>query len=212
MSAKDCGNHGSYWGERKFYRRLCGCIIFLLFIVGLAVLLVWLILRPTKPTFSLQSISVLNITLSKSDQSYNVTVLFTTLQISIFSRNPNSHIGIYYDRLHTVASYRNQQITSSTTLPAAYLTSGDSVIWAPYVSTPSGGAILAPSLGDALVQDQAAGVLLLHVEVMGRLRWKVGTWVSGGYHLHASCPAYLSADSNNGSFRFRQITGCTVDI
>ncbi|KAJ4810951.1 hypothetical protein LUZ62_023517 [Rhynchospora pubera] len=212
MSAKDCGNHGYYWGERKFYRRLCGCIIFLLFIVGLAVLLVWLILRPTKPTFSLQSISVLNLTLSKSDESYNFTVLFTTLQLSIFSRNPNSHIGIYYDRLHTVGSYRNQQITSPTTLPAAYLTSGDSVIWAPYVSTPSSGAILAPSLGDALVQDQAAGVLLLHVEVMGRLRWKVGTWVSGGYHLHASCPAYLSADSNGGSFRFRQITGCTVDI
>jgi hypothetical protein len=108
--------------------------------------------------------------------------------------------------------YRNQQITSSTTLPAAYLTSGDSVIWAPYVSTPTGGAFLAPSLGNSLAQDQAAGVLLLHVQATGRLRWKVGTWVSGGYHLDVSCPAYLTTDSNSGGFHFRQMAGCTVDI
>ncbi|KAJ1703183.1 hypothetical protein LUZ63_002962 [Rhynchospora breviuscula] len=212
MSAKDCSNHGYYCRERKFYRHFCRCIVFLLFIGGLSVLFVWLLLRPTKPTFSLQSLSVLNLMLSNTYQSYNLTVLSATLQLTIFTRNPNSHIGIYYDHLRTVASYRNQQITSSTTLPAAYLTSGDSVIWAPYVSNPSSGAILAPSLGHALAQDQAAGILLLHVVVMGRLRWKVGTWVSGGYHLHVSCPAYLSTGSNGGVFRFMQMPGCTVDI
>ncbi|XP_078182122.1 NDR1/HIN1-like protein 12 [Carex rostrata] len=212
MSAKDCGNHGGYWGERKFWRRLCGCILFLIIIVGLAVLLVWLILRPTKPTFSLQSFSVLNLTVSNSDQSYNYTVVTATLQLTLYARNPNSHVGVYYDRLHTFASYSNQQITASTTLPAPYLPSGDSVIWAPYISTPTGGVFLAPSLGNSLAQDQAAGILLLHVEVTGRLRWKVGTWVSGGYHLDVSCPAYLSSDSNGGGFHFREIAGCTVDI
>jgi hypothetical protein len=106
MSAKDCGNHGSYWGDRKFYRRFCGCIFFLLIIAGIVILLVWLLLRPTKPTFSLQDLSVLNLTLSNSDQSYNFTVVTAMLQLTLSSHNPNSNIGVYYDRLHTFASYR----------------------------------------------------------------------------------------------------------
>ncbi|KAJ3677925.1 hypothetical protein LUZ60_001728 [Juncus effusus] len=220
MSAKDCGNHG-YWRVRKFYRRLFSCLFCILFLAGLVILLIWLILRPTKPTFALQSLSILNLTLSNS-QTYNLTTLVVTLQLTLASRNPNSHIGVYYGHLDSFASYRSQMITAPTILPSVYLISGDSVVWSPFVSTPSGGAALAPPLGTALLEDQTAGQLLLHVEVTGTLKWKVGTLVTGSYHLHANCPALLTRGNNNNNnnnndtsfsaFRFGQVVSCTVDI
>ncbi|URE29318.1 hypothetical protein MUK42_03506 [Musa troglodytarum] len=63
--------------------------------------------------------------------------------------------------------------------------------------------------------DENAGYLLLYVRVDGLLRWKVGTWISGHYHLQANCPAFLTAESHAGVpplFRFQQITACSVDV
>jgi hypothetical protein len=83
---------------------------------------------------------------------------------------------------------------------------------------------------DAMKQDIAAGYVLLHVKVDGRVKWKVGSWVSGGYHLFVNCPALLAtsgsavggafaqsvaAGGRNGttvSLKFTHPADCTVDV
>ncbi|URE42875.1 Late embryogenesis abundant protein, partial [Musa troglodytarum] len=68
--------------------------------------------------------------------------------------------------------------------------------------------------------DQNAGYILLYVRVVGSLRWKVGTWISGHYHLQVNCPVFLTVDSGRSHggdpstpyLRFQHMTACSVDV
>jgi hypothetical protein len=94
---------------------------------------------------------------------------------------------------------------------------------------------VAGFVADALRQDVAAGYVALQVKVDGRVKWKVGSWVSGSYHLFVSCPAMLASAGPGGvvpmplggasaavvngtgagavaSLRFTQPTGCSVEV
>ncbi|KAG6535872.1 NDR1/HIN1-like protein 1 [Zingiber officinale] len=206
MSEKrECGHNYGECERRRIYRRIIACILFLITLVLLIILIVWLVLRPTKPRFYLQDASLVQLNLTA-----NAAILTTFLQVTISSRNPNDRIGIYYNRLVAYARYNSQQITSSTVLPPVYLAPHEQVIWSPFLF---GGAVpLDSNLAAALYQDQKAGFVLISVRVGGRLRWKVGTWISGRYHLHVNCPALLVRKAGSYDFRFQQSTRCSVDV
>ncbi|THU55591.1 hypothetical protein C4D60_Mb11t08190 [Musa balbisiana] len=178
----------------------------------LVVLIVWLVLRPNKPKFYLQDAIVVQFNLTSG-----VGLLTSVFQITLSSRNPNDRIGVYYDRIDAYVLYKGQQITAATALPPGYQGHNDVIVWSPYLY---GAAVpLAPYLADALYQDENAGYILLYVRVDGRLRWKVGSWISGHYHLQVNCPVFLTVDGSNHSgdgpvpyFHFRQMTSCTVDV
>lgn len=76
---------------------------------------------------------------------------------------------------------------------------------------------VGPYLSEALGQDENAGLLLINVKVDGRLRWKVGTWVSGHYHVNVNCPAFLTVSNGKGNgggreFKYEKMTTCSVDV
>ncbi|KAJ8477103.1 hypothetical protein OPV22_020830 [Ensete ventricosum] len=210
--AKDCGIHGKHKRHKQFLRMLAA-FLSLVVVLLLAVLIVWLVLRPTKPMFYLQDFSLLQFNLTHGDAA----LLTSVLQVTLSSRNPNGRIGIYYDRLDVYAAYKGQQFTAASFLPPGYLGHNDVAIWSPYLY---GTAVpLAPYLADALSQDESAGYLLLYVRVDGRLRWKVGTWISGHYRLQANCPAFLIVDSGKSQsdapapiVRFQHNTACSVVV
>ncbi|KAJ0976643.1 hypothetical protein J5N97_012153 [Dioscorea zingiberensis] len=209
MSGKDdCGNHGSC-KRRKFYRRAFACILAIIVLILLIILIVWLALRPTKPRFYLQDANVQQFNLSSS------YLLTSYIQVTISSRNPNDKVGIYYDKLDTYASYKSQQITLPSALPTGYQGHGDVEVWSPYLV---GSTVpIAPYLSDSLQQDESAGLLLLYIKIDGRLRWKVGSWISGHYHIYVNCPALLTfgdgkANGYSPSLKFRQISTCSVDV
>ncbi|PKU78242.1 NDR1/HIN1-like protein 1 [Dendrobium catenatum] len=206
---KDCGNHNSYY-RHKLYGRIFACFLSLIILVLFIILVIWLVLRPTKPKFLIQDTSVYQFSLA-----YNTNLLSTNLQVTISSRNPNDRIGIYYDRLDVFAEYKNQQITAATELPTGYQGHNDVNIWSPFLS---GVAVsVSPYLVDSIGQDENAGLMLIYIKISGRLRWKVGTWISGHYNIDVSCPAFLTVGNDNvndGSpvFRFQQISPCSVDV
>lgn len=207
MSGKgNCGKHAH--GRKKLYQRLLAAILAFIILVLFVIFIIWAVLRPTKPRFSLQDATVYQF------NSTSPNTLTTTLQISVRSHNPNDRIGIYYNRLRVFASYHYQQITLPTLLPPTYQGHDDVNVWSPFlygVSVPVG-----PYLSGALVQDQAAGFVMLTIRVDGHLKWKVGTWVSGHYHIHVSCPAYVNyAGGNSGAgeiFHLQQPVGCNTDV
>lgn len=205
---KDCGNHDN--GRKKLY-----CYIFIgvsAFVVAVLfiILLVWLILRPTKPHFVLQDATV---------YAFNLTApnfLTATLQITLSSRNPNGRIGVYYDRLDVYAAYHSQQITPATRLPASYQGHKDITVWSPFLY---GSAVpVAPYLAESLNHDQLTGTVLINVRVDGRVKWKVGTFVSGSYHLYANCPAYINFGSRDNAvavgsaIKYQLLLDCNVDV
>ncbi|KAG9455041.1 hypothetical protein H6P81_007945 [Aristolochia fimbriata] len=207
MSAKDCGNHDHK--RRKLYRRLFSAFLAFVIIVLLVILIIWLVLRPTKPRFVLQDASVYQFNLS------GLNLLSTTVQISLVSRNPNDRIGVYYDRLVVYASYRNQQVTLGTVLPSTYQGHNEVIVWSPFLNGAS--VPVSPYLGLAIGQDQNVGYYILNIKVDGRVRWKVGTWISGHYHLNVNCPAYLRLDGHGGGgngvmVKLQVPVGCSVDV
>ncbi|XP_074577511.1 NDR1/HIN1-like protein 1 [Curcuma longa] len=216
MSEKrDCGHRDGDCERRRWYRRLFAGFLFLIVLVLIVFLIVWLVLRPTRPRFYLQDASIVQLNLTAGSG-----LLTSVLQVTISSRNPNDRIGIYYDRLVVYARYQGQQITNSLMLPTGYQGHNDVTVWSPYLFGPA--VPLPPDLAAALYQDQHAGYVFLSVRIDGRLRWKVGTWISRRYHIHVNCPAFLVLDSSKpyapdaGSyfyrFQFQQYARCSVDI
>ncbi|KAH6789745.1 Late embryogenesis abundant hydroxyproline-rich glycoprotein family [Perilla frutescens var. frutescens] len=209
MTAKDCGHHDDE--RKKLYRRLFAGALGFVIVVLFLILLIWLILRPTKPHFVLQDATVFAFNLSGGN------TLTTTVQVTLAARNPNDRIGIYYDRVDVYAAYHGQQITLPTLLPSTYQGHKDSTVWSPFLY---GNAVpVAPYLGVALTQDEIAGTVMVNIRVRGRIRWKVGTFISGGYHLYVNCPAYINSGGwNNGiavgpaAIKYQLIMDCHVDV
>ncbi|XVE61407.1 hypothetical protein DITRI_Ditri06bG0037200 [Diplodiscus trichospermus] len=209
MSAKDCGHHGK--GRRKFFRRLIACLLVTLLIVLITILLIWAILRPSKPSFILQDTTV---------YAFNASIpnfLTSNFQITLSSRNPNDRIGIYYDRLDVYATYRNQQITLRTRIPPTYQGHNEINVWSPFIY---GNMVpIAPDNSVTLRSEQAAGTVFVIIKIDGRVRWKVGTFVSGRYHFYVRCPAYITFGSkSNGiiigenAVKFQFVTKCSVSV
>ena len=87
---------------------------------------------------------------------------------------------------------------------------------------------VSPFLLGSLQQDQTAGGVLVNVKVNGRVKWKVGTWISGRYHVFVNCPAYIrcvGGDRDNAlgstapevklaspGVKLQLVQSCTVDV
>ncbi|ESW17790.1 hypothetical protein PHAVU_007G268600 [Phaseolus vulgaris] len=209
MSEKECKHHEGK--KRKIFRQVFWGIVVFLFLVLLAILLIWAILRPTKPTFTLQDVTV---------YAFNATVanfLTSNFQVTLISRNPNDNIGVYYDRLETYVTYRSQQVTYRTAIPPIYQGHKDVNVWSPFVYGTN--IPVAPFNFLGLSQDQTEGTVLVTVKADGKVRWKVGTFISGHYHLYVRCPAFISfGPRSNGiavgenAMKFQIIQRCSVSV
>ncbi|KAJ8505043.1 hypothetical protein OPV22_005929 [Ensete ventricosum] len=122
-------------------------------------------------------------------------------------------IGVSYDCASVYVTYQNQQITLPTTIPPLYQVHHDINVWLPYLYGAS--VPVASYLCGSLQQDKAVGYLLLYLKIDDRVRWKVGMWTSGHYHLEVTCPAFFSFDSTNSGMavvRFQRMSPCSVSV
>ncbi|CAA6660494.1 unnamed protein product [Spirodela intermedia] len=209
MSIKDGEDHGhhGHHGKNKMFRRVFIFVAGFILLVVFAILIIWLVLRPAKPKFYLQDAAVTTFNISGGAAA----MLTVTLQITLSTRNPNDRVGVYYDKLDAFAAYRSQQITFPTAIPPTYQGHHDVVVWSPFLYGMN--VPIAPYVSTSLDQDKSSGLLLLNVKVNGRLRWKVGSWTSGGYHIFVDCPAVLTFNGGHSpTIRFQQISTCSVDV
>ncbi|KAL2229259.1 NDR1/HIN1-like protein 1 [Sesamum indicum] len=209
MSEKACDHHES--DRRKIARRCCAGLLIFSFIFLVIILLIWSILQPRKPRFTLQDATIFNLNVSAPN------VISTTVQVTVNSRNPNSKIGIYYDRMNVYATYHNQQITYYTVIPPVYQGHKDVNVWSPFIY--GNNVPVAPYNGVALGQDKSNGAISLTIKINGRVRWKVGSFISGRYHLHITCPAYipLGNSKNTGivignAVKYQLSQSCSVNV
>lgn len=155
---------------------------FLLSILSL-IFLVWLILHPTKPHFSLTEADVNQLNLA------GPSLLNSSIQLTLLSTNPNKKVGIYYDEFLIYAAYKGQKITPETSVSPFYQEHDESNLLS--ASLVGSQLPVAPSFAYQVERDRGTGRMALSFKVMGRLRWKVGTWVSGRYRFVVSCITIL---------------------
>lgn len=209
--SKSCPEHGhKKWP--KFWYRLFKYGLVIMFILLVIVLITWAILHPHKPRFVLQ-----DTTLYTFNASTNPSLLTSTFQVTISSRNPNDKIGIYYDRLEVYATYRDQQITQRTRIPRSYEGHKDVDVWSPFIYGNS--VPIAPYNSAALSQDQANSYIMVMIKIDGRVRWKVGSFISGGYHIFVRCPAYIPFGNQskgtlvgNNAVKYQLRQRCDVNV
>lgn len=221
MTDKHCGHHDEE--RRALRRRLFIFLLILIFLILFVIFVIFLVLHPSKPGFILRdtTVYVFNATSPSPPESPSPILLSTNMQVTLSSRNPNARIGIYYFQLDAYVSYRGQQITPPFLLPDSYQGHEEVIEWSPFLQGQE--VPVSPFLGDTLSQDLNAGKVLVYVKIDGRVRWKVGTWISGTYHLHVSCPALLMLKTSGGgaaatavgtglSMKVQLAEHCTVDV
>ncbi|KDP45526.1 hypothetical protein JCGZ_17079 [Jatropha curcas] len=203
-SPKHCAKKGL--NVDKLYKKLFFAFSAFFTSILSLILIIWLILRPAKPEFSLKEADIYQLNLS------GLNLLNSSIQLTLLSKNPNEKVGIYYDELQVYAAYKGQQITVGSTLPPFYQGHQDSnLLTASLIGT---GLPVASSFGYEVGRDQTTGKLVLILKVNGSLRWKVGTWVSGRYRLNVNCVAVMGFGPSfpTGPLSSRQGTQCSTTV
>ncbi|XP_057853865.1 NDR1/HIN1-like protein 26 [Cryptomeria japonica] len=193
--------------ENKYWRRLCIGLLVFIPVVLFIILVIYLALRPHKPQFSVQDAIIYKWNVTDDD----ARALTSSLQFTVISHNPNDKIGVYYDRISAYATYQTQQITQTIWLTPFYQDHHDTTtIPAVFNGTVSP---LAPLVADNWRAElQQTGVLHVNLRIGGRIRWKVGTWTSGHYHLNVNCFAIMGFTSNGNRGPLEERTSCDVSV
>lgn len=204
-SPKHCSKREFSIHKFKFNKLLFAVFTFLLSILSI-IFVVWKSLHPSRPEFSLTSANINQLNVSTSH------LLYSSIQLTLLSKNPNKKIGIYYDEMQVFASYKGQQITVYSSLPPFYQGHEDTNLLS--ASLTGSGLPVAPSVIYLVQRDQSAGKLVLVLKAIGRLRWMVGTWVSGKYRYNVNCIATMpfGPSSALSSTRFKQGTQCSTTL
>ncbi|CAA0822537.1 Late embryogenesis abundant (LEA) hydroxyproline-rich glycoprotein family [Striga hermonthica] len=205
MSEKLCDKHD---GSRQKPFRF---VVMFLVVVLATIFITWAVLRPTKPTFTLEDATVFKLNISAPN------VVSATIQVTVSAHNPNSKIGIYYEALHAYATYRGQQVTYFTTIPPAYQGHGGVDTWSPFIY--GADVPVAPYNGLALARDTADGAVPLMIKVNGRVKWRVASVVTGKYHLHVTCPAVIPIGNGKNvgivvgnAIKYQLSQSCSVNV
>ncbi|KAH6813591.1 Late embryogenesis abundant hydroxyproline-rich glycoprotein family [Perilla frutescens var. frutescens] len=177
-SPKDCASKKTI-NFHKFNKKLLFSLSTVLLSLVSLIFLVWLILHPTKPQFSLKEADINQLNLS------GPSLLNSSIQITLQSDNPNKKVGIYYDEFLLYASYKGQKITPETAISPFYQGHEETNLLS--ASLIGFQQPVAPSFAYEVQRDQGTGRMALSFKVMGKLRWKVGTWVSGRYRFIVNC-------------------------
>ncbi|XP_058745491.1 NDR1/HIN1-like protein 26 [Vicia villosa] len=164
-------------------REHCICITIFFLLLGIILLILWLAYHPSKPHITVTSASIYSL------NATSPPFMSISMQFTIFLRNPNKHVSIYFDRLSTYVSYRNQPITPHVILQPLYLEKHGTVSVSPVL-----GSVPVPVSADVmngLVVDEGYGVVGVKLVFQGRLRWKSGEIKSAHYNLYAKCDLLL---------------------
>ncbi|KAK1392155.1 Late embryogenesis abundant protein, LEA-14 [Heracleum sosnowskyi] len=204
-SPQHCAKKGLSIDKR--YKKLLYVFFTSLFSILSIVIIIFFLLHPSKPEFSLKEVDIYQLNLFTNPQLVNSSIQFTLL-----SNNPNQKVSIYYEKLVVYASYKKQQITNSTSLTPFYQDHEESNLLT--ASLVGNGVPVTSSFGYEVVCDTAGGKIVLNIKVNGQLRWKVCNWVSGKYRFNVNCVAIMPFGPSipSGPLSSRQGTRCSTTI
>ncbi|XP_004502763.1 NDR1/HIN1-like protein 26 [Cicer arietinum] len=181
-SPKHCATKQVLRIERN-YKKIFFAFSALFTTILLFILVIYFILRPTKPQFSLKEVDIYQL-------NFSGPILNSSIQLTLLSKNPNQKVSIYYDELLVYATYKTQQITSHSFLPPFYQGQQETNLLS--ASLVGNGLPVAPLIVYEMGHDQIDGRLVLNLKGNGKLRWKIGTWVSGRYRFNVNCVSIVA--------------------
>ncbi|XP_065867889.1 uncharacterized protein At1g08160 [Euphorbia lathyris] len=184
--------------QSRLLRLVAVVILSLIVLVGVAVLITWLIIRPKQVIYSIDTGTVNNFNLRNNH-------LNASFDFLIRAHNPNRRISIYYDSIDVSVSYDDQTIAFNTVEPFHQprwnITQVEAKIEARNVALSSG-------LAKDLKVEKSSGQLKLDVGIKARIRFKVGVLKMRHRSLRVLCP-YVPVHFS--SSKISQRVYCDID-
>lgn len=165
-------------------------LLALIVLVGLAVLITWLVVRPKRIEYIVEDGSIHNFNLTNNH-------LNATFNFAIRSYNPNSRVSIYYDSIEASVQYEDQTLAFNVVdpffQPHGNVTRLDVKLTAQYVP-------LSGSKSKDISHERSSGGIEIIVLLKARIRFRVGAWKSKDRTLIIWCPHVLVRYSRSNNF------------
>ncbi|KAJ8900043.1 hypothetical protein K2173_024158 [Erythroxylum novogranatense] len=209
MAEKQPHLNGGYYGpaippQRSYHRHRssgcgCGCCLlsFLLklivtaaIIIGVAIFVFWLIVRPNRVKFH-----VTDSNLSQFNFTANNTLQYN-LALNVTIRNPNKKIGIYYDSIEARAFYEDHRLNSVFLTPF-YQGHKNTTVLNP-VFRGQQLVLLTSDESSQFNEDKTSGVYDIYVKLYLRIRFKVGKFKTGKLKPKIGCDLKVPLNSGDG--------------
>lgn len=181
-------------------RYIAMIILALIILVGIAVLIIWLVLKPKRLEYSVESASIHHFNLTDANH------LYANFDFTLRAYNPNSRVSIYYDTVEVSVRYEDQTLATNAVQP--FFQSHKNVTRL-HVGLTAQTVALYESVPKDLKLERSSGDIELDVLVRARIRFKVGAWKSRHRVLRIFCSPVLVHFSKAKNF---QRAPCDVEI
>ncbi|GMH11108.1 hypothetical protein Nepgr_012949 [Nepenthes gracilis] len=148
-------------------------VVVLIVIVGLAILFIWLVIKPKKLMYSIEegSINFYNLTQGHLDSTFGLVVA---------AYNPNCRASVYYDSMEVMVSYGGLTVAFQVVQPFFQRHRNLTRLM---VKPTARQVALPEKTARDMRLERTTGMVDVDVLVKGRIRLKVGVWKSWHYKL-----------------------------
>ncbi|XP_061368824.1 uncharacterized protein At1g08160-like [Gastrolobium bilobum] len=175
-------------------------ILALIILVGIAVLIIWLVLRPKHLEYSVEDAAIHNFNLTDANH------LYANFDFTIRAYNPNSRVSLYYDSVEVSVRYEDQTLATNAVQP--FFQSHRNVTRM-NVRLTAQTVALYDSVPKDIKLERSSGDIELDVLVRARIRFKVGVWKSKHRIMKIFCSPVLVHFSKAKSF---ERASCDVEL
>ncbi|GAB4833266.1 hypothetical protein Ancab_031513 [Ancistrocladus abbreviatus] len=203
----------------------CGCcvlscvlqIIFsILIFIGLIILVFWLIVHPHVLKFHTTDASLTQFSLSSNSTANSNNTLLFNLSLNFTVRNPNRHIGVYFDQIEINAYYHDQSF-STASLDPFYQGHKNKTDLGPVVFKGQSTLVVGSDLVSDYDGEKSNGVFEIDVTLHLKVRFKLGLFKTGRYKPKVECDLKIplsggNATSSSSSGQSFQATKCHYDL
>ncbi|XP_004485684.1 uncharacterized protein At1g08160-like [Cicer arietinum] len=166
-------------------------ILALIILVGIAVLIIWLVLKPKHLQYSVENASIHDFNLTDANH------LYANFDFTIRANNPNSKVSFYYDSVEVSVRYEDQTLATNAVQP---FFQPHKNVTRMHVRLTSQTVALYDSVPKDLKLEKSSGDIELDVLIRARIRFKVGMWKSKHRILKIFCSPVLVNFSKAKSF------------
>ena len=154
-----------------FLRRVIAVMIAFLVISASIVFIVWLVLRPRLPDFSLESVSVSNLNVSAPASDRPALSGDWSVGFSVF--NPNKKMSISYDELTAEVFYRTAFLAETRVAPFFNAVKDRTAVNATFSARNS---YVANWIATGLDADRRGGTVSFSFRIWARVGFRAGGW------------------------------------
>ncbi|KAK1266662.1 hypothetical protein QJS04_geneDACA000254 [Acorus gramineus] len=190
------------------YRRpptLLRCVVFtilaIIILVGLAVLVTWLVIRPTKIEYAVENATITHYNLTSKD------ALNATFDVSLVAYNPNRRVSIYYEQVEFSVWYADQMVVSRG--GEAFYQPRRNVTRLDFEAAAEGVRLMKGDVAVQMRRERSGGRIYIEVKMKARVRFRVGSWRSKHYTMRVDCYPVTVRFGKKKAF---ERTDCEVDL